>query len=86
MYCFIYKSAKKDELYLFVANKDDFSDVPDVLMKGFGNPEFVMELDIHPARQLARGDATDVITALEQQGFFLQMPPSHPNLRESLTF
>lgn len=80
MHCFIYKSDKKDELYLFMANQDDFSDIPGSLMQSFGNPEFVMELDIHPERQLARSEATDVIAALEQQGFYLQMPPPHPDI------
>ena len=67
-------------MYLFLKEEDDFSDVPEVLMKGFGTPEFVMELDIHPGRRLARSDASEVLKNLEQQGFHLQMPPSHPDI------
>ena len=78
MRCFIYKSPKKDELYLFVKEENNFSEIPEPLMKSFGNPEFVMDLDIHADRQLARSDPEDVLTGLQQQGFFLQMPPPDP--------
>ncbi|SMG64386.1 [weak similarity to] YcgL domain [methanotrophic bacterial endosymbiont of Bathymodiolus sp.] len=38
-----------------------------------------MQLDITPERELAREKATDVITGIEENGFFIQMPPTiHP--------
>ena len=34
-----------------------------------------MELNLHPARRLAREDVVKVMTNLDTQGFHLQMPP-----------
>ncbi len=51
MQSFIYKSLKKNELYLYLNKKDDFSNIPDSLLKSFGSMEFVMELEITPVSQ-----------------------------------
>jgi uncharacterized protein len=75
MQCFIYKSLKKDYLYLYINNKDDFSRVPEALFNSFGNMEFVMDLELTPERKLAQEDAGKVIASLEEKGFFVQMPP-----------
>lgn len=74
MPCFIYKSLKKDYLYLYVTQKDDFSKVPEALLQSFGKMEFVMELELSPERKLAREDASKVIASLTSQGFFIQLP------------
>ena len=75
MLCFIYKSQKKDELYLYLDKKDDFSSIPEELFKSFGRLEFVMELKLTPERKLAREDVVKVIASLERKGFYVQMPP-----------
>jgi uncharacterized protein YcgL (UPF0745 family) len=75
MQCFIYKSLKKDELYLYLPNKDDFSSIPDALLNSFGRLEFVMELEVTAERKLAREDASKVLAGLQDKGFFVQMPP-----------
>jgi len=75
MLCFIYKSLKKDELYLYLDKKDDFSSIPETLFKSLGRLQFVMELQLSPERKLAREDVTKVIASLENKGFFVQMPP-----------
>ena len=74
MQCFIYKSLKKDFLYLYIANKDDFSKVPDALFSHLGKMEFVMDLELSPERKLAREDAEKIIESLKEQGFFMQLP------------
>ncbi len=76
MQCFIYKSLKKDELYLYLPNKDDFSAIPDPLLNSFGRLEFVMELEVSSDRKLAREDASKVLVSLQDKGFFVQMPPT----------
>ena len=75
MYCYIYKSLKKDNLYLYLSQKDAFSVMPDELFKSFGRLAFVMELQLTPERKLAKEDASKVIASLKSQGFFIQMPP-----------
>lgn len=78
MKCFIYKSSKKDQLYLYLPKKDEFEDVPPILMDTMGSPEFVMELELSPERKLARANAAEVLAGLEEKGFYLQMPPKDP--------
>jgi len=75
MQCFIYKSLRKEALYLYIEKKDDFSRVPEALFSSFGKVEFVMALELTPERKLAREDAGKVIDSLKEKGFFVQMPP-----------
>lgn len=74
MNCFIYRCSRKDDLYIYLAEKDDFSMVPGVIMRGLGITEFSMELDITPDSKLAREDASAVVRNLEEKGFHLQLP------------
>lgn len=76
MHCFIYKSLKKEDLYLYIDKKDDFSKVPEMLFNSFGKMAFVMDIELTPERKLAREDAGKVITSLKEKGFFVQMPPT----------
>ena len=77
--CFIYKSNKKDELYLYLNKQDDFSSIPEAILKSIGQPEYVMQLEITPERKLAREKASDILQGIEENGFFIQMPPViHP--------
>ena len=75
MQCYIYKSLKKDELYLYLSEKDDFSNLPGALFKSLGQLQFVMELELTPERKLAREDCKKVIDSLNDKGFFVQLPP-----------
>ena len=75
MLCFIYKSLKKDELYVYLDTRDDFSKVPEVLINSFSPLQFVMELELTADRKLAREDTTKVLNALSTKGYFIQMPP-----------
>ncbi|NOQ14392.1 MAG: hypothetical protein GQ583_07960 [Methyloprofundus sp.] len=75
MQCFIYKSNKKDELYLYLDKQDDFSSIPEAILKSIGQPEYVMQLEITPERKLAREKAGEVLKGIEENGFFIQMPP-----------
>ena len=79
MLCAIYKSLKKDNTYLYVNKKDDFSDVPEVLMNTFGKPQFVMVIKLE-GRKLALADVEKVKEALNTVGFYLQVPPPVTNL------
>jgi len=73
--CWIYKSSKKDEMYLYLAREDDFDAVPELLMARFGKPALVMELALDEQRRLARADVRKVMGQLENEGYYLQMPP-----------
>jgi len=73
--CWIYKSPKKDEMYLYLPRQDNFEDVPELLLQKFGKPLFVMELELNPERKLARENIETVLNNLAENGFHLQMPP-----------
>lgn len=76
MQCFIYKSLKKEYLYLYVSKQDDFSQLPQALLDSFGAMAFVMSLELSPEKKLAREDSVKVIASLKEKGFFVQLPPS----------
>ncbi|MCB1801279.1 MAG: YcgL domain-containing protein [Gammaproteobacteria bacterium] len=73
--CWVYRSLRKQEMYLFLAAKDDFARVPETLLEKFGPPILVIELELCAKRKLAREDVNKVIANLKSQGFHLQMPP-----------
>ena len=76
MNSYIYKSSRKEELYIYLAKKDDFSDVPQALFATMGKePIFVMEVVLSSDKQLAREDVNKVIANLETQGYHVQIPP-----------
>lgn len=80
MICAIYKSLKKEEMYLYIAKRDQFDAVPDELRQMFGKPQFVMLFNLAGEKQLHRAENRDVLEAITQQGFYLQMPPPPENL------
>jgi len=75
MRCWIYRSTRRDEMYLYLRAEDDFEPVPDTLLARLGRLELVMDLDLYPGRRLARADAATVMESLKSRGYYLQMPP-----------
>lgn len=82
MLCAIYKSPKKNETYLYVAKRDDFSEVPVPLMDTFGVPQFVMLFNLAGDKQLLRTENEKVLGAIAEKGFYLQLPPKSESLLE----
>lgn len=80
MLCIVYSSPKRDNTYLYVEKKDDFSRVPKELLKSFGMPKFAMMLSLDGPKKLAVADSEKVKQALKQEGFYLQFPPPIENL------
>lgn len=80
MLCVIYRSSKRDQTYLYVEKKDDFSRVPEDLMKSFGTPQLAMVLSLEGREKLASVDIEKVKEALKEEGFYLQVPPPLENL------
>jgi uncharacterized protein YcgL (UPF0745 family) len=80
MLCVIYKSAKKAQTYLFVKTRDDFSLVPEALMTMFGTPTLVTLTNLATKKKLAFADLEKVKINLNEQGFYLQLPPPQEDL------
>lgn len=73
--CAVFRSRRNPETYLFVDHQEGFARVPEGLLKEFGVAERAMTLALTPERKLARADATEVLRAINEQGFYLQLPP-----------
>jgi|TARA_B110000240_G_C13389365_1_gene406068 uncharacterized protein YcgL (UPF0745 family) len=69
----IYRSNRKPDTYLYLAEKDDFSMVPDSLMTVFGEPEFSFSFQLSAQKKLIKEDATTVLNNLKEQGYHLQL-------------
>jgi len=75
MFCVIYRSPLREQTYLYVEKKDDFSRVPEELLKGFGKPQLAMVLKLEGRDRLANADINKVKQGLSEQGYYLQLPP-----------
>lgn len=74
MNCFIYRCSRKEDLYIYLAEEDDFSSVPAEIISSLGITEFSMGLDITADTRLAKEDVSTVMKNLEEKGFHLQLP------------
>lgn len=74
MKCYIYRCSRKEDMYIYLPERDDFSRIPPAIMKGIGYATFAMELDITPDTRLARENASDILANIEERGFHLQLP------------
>lgn len=75
--CNVYKSLTKNGYYLFVRHEDDLSRVPDALLSGFGQYELAMTMALTPGQRMAISSATEVLQALDENGYYLQLPPQN---------
>lgn len=78
MNCQVFRSEKKDETYLFLATHQSIDDLPEELRAMFGEPAWVMNLELSPKSKLARAEAKSVLESLRERGYFLQLPPKLP--------
>ena len=72
--CDVYRSAKKEYLYLFVPADEGMASVPDELLALFGEPEKALSFTLTQERDLAKEDPVQVLQNLLQQGYHLQLP------------
>jgi len=75
MKCSVWKSPGKAFTYIYLKSGHDYAELPSALREMFGEPEFVMDLELTPERNLAYEDTGLVIKNLAEEGYHLQMPP-----------
>jgi len=75
MHCSVFRSNRKEYTYLYLARGGSIDDIPKALYRAFGEPEFVIDLELSPQRNLASEDVKLVIQNLRDKGFHLQLPP-----------
>lgn len=74
MQVFIYRSRRRRETYLYLAQRDDFDPVPPALREAIEPLEFRFEFVLDATRGLAREDPDVVRRNLKDAGFHLQAP------------
>lgn len=89
----VFRSSKKSDTYLFVRRGQKWEELPESLKAIFGSPIHSMDLIMTPDRKLSRTTGEQVLMAIEEKDFFLQMPQEHdayvvdfrtkPGLRDS---
>jgi uncharacterized protein YcgL (UPF0745 family) len=75
MQCFVYKSLRRADTFVYLRERDAFELLPPTLAATLGTLSFVIELALSPERKLAREDVDTVIANLQGPGFHLQLPP-----------
>lgn len=79
MKCYVYKSSRRSDTYVFLGARDDFfSLLPDMLRQQLGALSLALELDLSPERRLAMADAAAVMASIADKGYYLQLPPDRP--------
>lgn len=73
--CSVYRSPLKEGMYLYIPKGSQFDHLPESLRQRFGKPLWVMDLILKEDRKLARIDRGKLLSALEDPGWYLQMPP-----------
>ena len=82
MQCFVYRSSKKDGLYVYLADEDGLDKLPTPVQNQLGEPEFALAIDLSTRTSLGHEDITEVRKNLENQGFHIQMPKNIEHLVE----
>ncbi len=75
MHAHVYKSLRKADTYVYLAEREGFDVLPAPVRETLGGLEFVLEVELTPERRLARVDVAQVSDALATRGFFVQVPP-----------
>lgn len=78
MQCYVYKGNKKADHFLYltakIGDEKQPEKVPDALLEMLGDLDFVIDFDLQLTRKLPNADAKQVLAALEDRGFYFQMP------------
>jgi uncharacterized protein YcgL (UPF0745 family) len=74
--CTIYRGSRERETYLYVDRNEGLKKVPEALLTRMGKTSEVMTIKLTPERKLARARTPEVLAAIAEQGYYLQLPPN----------
>ena len=85
MICQVYRSRRKADVYLYVEMQQGMERVPPKLLAELGDIDQAMTLVLKPGRRLARITAEELMRAIAQSGYYLQLPvlPNHAAAAEN---
>lgn len=75
MRCYVYRSARQADAYLYLSSQAMFERLPESLGRAFCGAELIMDLVLTPERRLASENPCSVLHNLLRQGFHVQLPP-----------
>lgn len=76
MHAYVYKSQRKADTFVYLAEREGFERLPEPLRTQLGPLAFVLDVELTPERKLAREEVATVRANLAARGFHLQFPPS----------
>lgn len=74
--CWVYRTSRKADTYIYLAREDDFDLLPPALRTAVGELHLVISLELTRERALANADVERVMSDLGSSGFYLQLPPT----------
>lgn len=74
----VYRSERRADTYLYLPVEDEFDDLPEALLEHFGPGTGFLQFWLHEERYLAQADPRQVLQAISDKGFYLQLPPNLP--------
>jgi uncharacterized protein YcgL (UPF0745 family) len=75
MRCYVYKSARRADTYVYLAASEDFAALPDALRQQLGHLTLALEFELTADKRLAQADAAHVLAQISAAGYYLQVPP-----------
>lgn len=76
MHCLIYKSRKKEQVFVYCASVEVLTLLPPIIRDRLGALDRVMALTLQPQRKLAQASASTVLSNLRRVGYYVQSSDS----------
>ncbi len=70
----VFRSSKKADTYLYVRRGHSWDELPEPLRAIFGQPVHALDLVLTPDRKLARSTGREVLEAIVDKDYYLQLP------------
>lgn len=70
----VFRSSRKKDTYIYVRRGQTWDELPESLRGIFGQPVHAMDLVMTADRKLARTTGQQVLEAIAEKDFYLQMP------------
>ncbi len=74
MLCSVYRSSKKEGLYVYVLEDAGLDHLPEPVMKQLGEPTLALTVDLSKRNSLGQENIAEVRDNLMSRGFHIQMP------------
>lgn len=76
MHCIVYRSSRRPETFVYVADAAALAKLPPPLQQALGALTEALRFELTPERRLAREDARRVLENIASIGYHVQFPPA----------